>query len=116
MTDSFHIGHINTRLQIPVKTNLFAAIIIIILFLPTARLRAESLKEYIYLDGKAVAVETINCIYSISTNSASSVAGGGTGSVSVTGSPGCEWTAASNNAPWLTVTGGANGKGNGTVN
>ncbi len=39
---------------------------------------------------------------------------GGSGTVTVTG-PGCNWTAMSN-APWITVTGGSSGTGNGTVN
>ncbi len=40
---------------------------------------------------------------------------GGTGlMVNVTGPGGCNWTAVSN-APWITVTGGSSGNGNGTV-
>ncbi len=42
-------------------------------------------------------------------------AGGGTGSVSVTAGSGCSWTA-SNPASWVTITSGASGTGNGTVN
>jgi len=41
---------------------------------------------------------------------------GGTGSVAVNASAAsCAWTAASN-VPWVTVTAGASGSGNGTVN
>jgi hypothetical protein len=40
---------------------------------------------------------------------------GGTGSVNVTAPTGCNWTAVSN-ASWITVTSGASGSGNGTVN
>jgi len=40
---------------------------------------------------------------------------GGSGSVTVTTSPGCSWQAASN-ADWITITAGANGVGTGTVN
>jgi hypothetical protein len=54
------------------------------------------------------------CTFSIAPTSASAPAGGGTGSVAVTAGAGCGWTATSN-APWLTVTSGANGSGNGTV-
>ena len=55
------------------------------------------------------------CSYSIDPTSASAAAGGGNGSVSVTAGAGCDWTAVSNDA-WITVTGGASGSGNGTVN
>jgi len=40
---------------------------------------------------------------------------GGTGSIGVTTGTGCGWTAVSNNTPWLTVTSGASGTGNGSV-
>ncbi|HEX8998688.1 MAG TPA: CSLREA domain-containing protein, partial [Blastocatellia bacterium] len=39
---------------------------------------------------------------------------GGSATVGVTTSSGCSWTAVSN-SPWITVTGGASGNGNGTV-
>lgn len=55
------------------------------------------------------------CTYSISPASQSFGAAGGTGSVGVTAGAGCNWTAASNDA-WITITGGASGTGNGTVN
>jgi hypothetical protein len=54
------------------------------------------------------------CSFSISPTSASVAAAGGTGTVSVTASAGCSWTAASN-AAFITVTGGASGTGSGTV-
>lgn len=55
-----------------------------------------------------------SCSYTISSSSAAlgDVSGGGT--VSVTTTSGCTWTAVSN-ASWLTVNSGANGTGNGTV-
>src|SRR5207247_325854 len=46
--------------------------------------------------------------------SQSVVAGGGTGSTTVTAPTGCAWTAVSNDA-WITVTTGASGSGNGSV-
>ncbi|HEX8424045.1 MAG TPA: M36 family metallopeptidase, partial [Pyrinomonadaceae bacterium] len=55
------------------------------------------------------------CTYSISPSSASVASGGGTGSVGVTAGTGCTWTAASN-ASFITITSGASGSGNGTVN
>jgi subtilisin family serine protease len=55
------------------------------------------------------------CSYSISPTSASYTSAGGTGSVSVTAGASCAWTAVSNDA-WITITSGASGSGNGTVN
>lgn len=55
------------------------------------------------------------CTFSINPTSASFAAGGGTGSVSVTAGAGCAWTAVSN-ATFITITSGASGSGNGTVN
>jgi len=56
-----------------------------------------------------------NCTYSINPTNQSFVAAGGTGSVAVTAGSGCGWTATSN-AAWISVTSGASGNGNGTVN
>lgn len=55
------------------------------------------------------------CSYTITSTSQNFIALGGTGSVGVTAGTGCTWTAVSNNTPWLTVTSGAAGSGNGTV-
>ncbi|MGH9941820.1 MAG: BACON domain-containing protein [Pyrinomonadaceae bacterium] len=55
------------------------------------------------------------CSYSISPTSQSLPGAGGAGSVNVTAGGGCAWTAASN-ASWITITSGASGAGNGTVN
>lgn len=55
-----------------------------------------------------------SCTYSILPTSASVGAAATTGSVSVTASSGCSWTASSN-ASWIRVTSGASGSGNGTV-
>ena len=41
-------------------------------------------------------------------------AAGGTGTIAVTGSPGCDWTAA-RSGTWITITSGASGSANGTV-
>jgi Zn-dependent metalloprotease len=54
------------------------------------------------------------CTFSISPTSASFAAAGGTGSVSVTATAGCAWTAVSN-ATFITITSGSSGTGNGTV-
>jgi hypothetical protein len=55
-----------------------------------------------------------SCSYSISPTSASYGASGGNGSVSVSTTAGCQWTASSNNS-WIHVTGGSSGNGPGTV-
>ncbi|PWB70001.1 MAG: hypothetical protein C3F15_14315 [Holophagae bacterium] len=55
-----------------------------------------------------------SCTYSISPPSANFGEGGGTGSVSVSTTAGCPWTAFSNNS-WIHVTGGSSGNGSGTV-
>ena len=56
------------------------------------------------------------CTYYINPTSASYALAGGSGSVLLTmNRPDCTWTAVSNNTPWLTVTGGASGTGNGSV-
>lgn len=54
------------------------------------------------------------CAFTISPESASVPAGGGTGRVSVATAAGCAW-AASSSAPWLTIASGASGSGNGDV-
>jgi Zn-dependent metalloprotease len=56
-----------------------------------------------------------SCSFSINPTSASFAAAGGSASVSVTTQAGCNWTAASNNS-FITITSGASGSGNGTVN
>ncbi len=54
------------------------------------------------------------CTFSINPTSASVAAGGATGSVSVSATAGCTWSAVSN-ASFITITAGASGTGNGTV-
>jgi len=55
-----------------------------------------------------------NCSYQVSVGAISAATNGYLGSVSVKTASGCPWTASSS-APWLTVTSGASGAGNGTV-
>ncbi|MEK6673373.1 MAG: BACON domain-containing protein [Nitrospirota bacterium] len=56
------------------------------------------------------------CTYNISPTSQSFASSGGTGSVSVTASiSSCAWTA-TENLDWVSITSGASGTGNGTVN
>ena len=54
------------------------------------------------------------CTYSIAPTSQAMPALGGTGTVTVTTTSACAWTASSN-VPWLTITSGASGTGPGTV-
>jgi hypothetical protein len=54
------------------------------------------------------------CTYTLSATSQQFPAEGGTGTVNVTTTAGCGWTAVSN-VPWITVTAGAAGAGNGIV-
>ena len=83
-------------------------------------LKADSLKEYIYMDGKAVAVETSvvssvgddGCTYSISPTSKAFTRAAGSGTISVTSGSGCVWSAKSN-AFWVSITGGSTGAGPG---
>jgi len=55
-----------------------------------------------------------SCSYSISPSSRSHGSAAESGTVSVTTTAGCAWTAQSNTS-WITVTGGASGSGSGTV-
>jgi hypothetical protein len=55
------------------------------------------------------------CTFTISPTSASAPSGASNGSIAVTVATGCSWTAGTN-APWITVTSGTPGNGNGTVN
>lgn len=56
----------------------------------------------------------ISCSFAIAPASQAVGSGAQTGTVSVTASSGCTWTAASN-VSWITVTSGSSGNGNGTV-
>jgi RHS repeat-associated protein len=55
------------------------------------------------------------CGYVVSPTSASFNGGGGTGSITVSAVAGCPWSATSD-VEWVTITSGANGVGNGSVN
>jgi glucose/arabinose dehydrogenase len=54
------------------------------------------------------------CTYSVSPENRTFSSGGGSGTVAVTSTSGCAWAAISS-APWLRVTSGATGSGNGNV-
>ncbi|MDX2041846.1 MAG: BACON domain-containing carbohydrate-binding protein [Acidobacteriota bacterium] len=55
------------------------------------------------------------CNYTLSATMASFAEAGGSGSVNVTTTAGCPWTATSN-ANWITINSGSPGSGNGTLN
>jgi hypothetical protein len=59
--------------------------------------------------------QSVTCTYEIAPASQTFSLSGGTGSITVTAPPSCNWTATSANEDWVTVTGGASGSGNGTV-
>ncbi len=58
----------------------------------------------------------LSCSYSINPISQAFPSSGGTNSVNVTATAGCTWTAQSNSPSFITITSGASGTGNGTVN
>ncbi len=55
-----------------------------------------------------------NCTYAVTGGTRSFEPGGGSSTLAVSAPSGCEWTTSSN-APWLRVTSGGSGSGNGTV-
>jgi hypothetical protein len=65
--------------------------------------------------GRTVTVnQDSGCTITLGSPSATVPAGGGPGTVAVSSPGGCPWTATSN-APWIVVTGGSPGSGDGTV-
>lgn len=63
---------------------------------------------------RAVDIPAIACAFTLAPAQQSFPAGGGMGTISVTGLALCPWTAHSN-ADWITITEGASGRGDGTV-
>ena len=57
---------------------------------------------------------TTSCVSALSLSGAGFAAAGGSGSIPVTATSGCAWTAVSN-VSWISITAGASGSGNGTV-
>jgi len=56
-----------------------------------------------------------NCSYSLQQASQAFASAGGSGTATVAAPGGCAWTASNANAPWVTITAGGTGSGNGTV-
>ncbi len=67
-----------------------------------------------YTIGYTMTAQPAACTYSISSVGEAAPLSGGSGTVNVTAGSGCKWTAASSE-PWIQVTSGASGTGNGTV-
>src|SRR6185436_8064222 len=61
-----------------------------------------------------VTQESVGCSYALNPTTQPVPAGGGQLSVQMTAASGCTWTAVSD-SPWLHVTGGSPGSGNGTI-
>jgi uncharacterized protein (TIGR03437 family) len=57
---------------------------------------------------------TTSCVALLSPSGAAAPAAGGTGTIPISATSSCQWTAVSN-VPWITIASGASGTGNGTV-
>jgi hypothetical protein len=63
----------------------------------------------------AAGVPTAGCTYSFSPTNRVHSSGAETGTISITAGTNCSWTATSVYTPWMTITQGRTGSGNGTV-
>jgi hypothetical protein len=79
---------------------------------PTGASRSSTMT----IAGKSVPVTQGYCTVTYSPTSRSVGAGATTGSIAVTATSGCPWTATSDSPAWLTITSGASGSGSGTIN
>jgi hypothetical protein len=59
-------------------------------------------------------IQSEGCTYAIDPTSIAADPSGTTASIAIAATPSCPWTASSN-APWITISAGASGSGNGTV-
>ncbi len=84
-------------------------------FFKIAYSEISSVVEFGYWTIAYVGIGAPTCLYSVSPASASFTPAGGTGSLSVTASSGCSWTASISDT-WLSITSGSSGTGNGTLN
>ena len=83
-----------------------------------ANTAADTRTGVVIIAGQPVAIiqagGSTTCGYAAAPASAAYAAAGGTGNITITTQAGCPWTATSQ-APWITITAGASGTGNGTV-
>ena len=103
-----------------VKPKTSGAIVVVLLFLSIPCLWAESRKEYINVDGNALAIEAgvPGCgPYLLTPQSKDFSKDAGSGSVTIHGGDGsgCTWTAASS-VTWITITGGGSNSGSNSGN
>ncbi len=75
---------------------------------------ARSATIQIGTNSATITQAAVSCTYSIAPTSQSVPAAGGTGSVTVTAGSSCAWSA-TKDASWISITSGASGTGNGTV-
>ncbi|MGE5815818.1 MAG: BACON domain-containing protein [Acidobacteriota bacterium] len=68
------------------------------------------------LAGRTFTVNQAACSYTLNPSSQAMSDAGGDGNFAVNTAASCQWSATSNAQPWLTVTGGTSGTGNGSVN
>ena len=81
----------------------------------TIHLSGASGATIIDADGTGAIIND-DCSISLSSNSESFAPAGGAGSVTLTTTSACTWTAVSNNPSFINITSGSSGSGNGTVN
>ena len=85
-------------------------------FAVAANTSIQSRSGAVMVGGQAFTItqDGIACTYSLTSDSASLDAGGGSGSVGLDSPDGCEWTA-SNGESWITINGESSGSGNGSI-
>lgn len=76
--------------------------------------RNQIAKPRIRVDAAVAALSGTACSYALAPSTQAVGQGGGSGTVTVTAGSGCAWTARSD-VPWLTITSGNSGSGNGSV-
>ena len=82
---------------------------------PITDTRNSLVKPRIKVDAAVNALATTTCNYTIAPTTQAFPVNGDLGSLTVTSASGCAWTATSN-VPWVTITAGNSGAGNGSVN
>jgi len=96
--------------------HLLCALTIFWVFFSSVKLLAQSAREYTFSGGRLSVVQEV-CAIKLSAPGITAPIAGKTDTITVTASdPYCGWTATVvDNVPWITITGGSSGTGNGTV-